>query len=209
MQLKYLPFVLLFAVSAQAQELNRCRPTPPLAVVNYPGAEKIPHGNNLVLPAGKSIEAEGQKLIIMGRLLDNRCMPIKDGQIEIWQADPFGKWFLATRADLATPNPVFAGAGRAYSSNSGEFVFTTLFPAAMAKRAPFINMKIRVRGMKEFNTTLFFANDGRNATDQVYSRLKPDIQRGVTVNMHPISGENGYAATLDVVLPEKVRYVRY
>jgi protocatechuate 3,4-dioxygenase beta subunit len=196
-------------VYAQGYKPATCVPTASIPIVNYPGADNIPHGNNLVLPAGKSVEAEGQKLMIVGRLFDNRCLPIKDAQIEIWQPDPFGKWFLASRADLATPSPVFAGAGRGYSSNTGDFIFSTLFPSGVDKRAPFINIKIKVRGMKEFNTQLFFANDGRNGTDPVYSKLKPDAARSVTFSMQPLANGEGYAGMIDIILSEKARYVSY
>lgn len=222
MRLSYFALTLLVAIPAFAQGYSQyqppaavtrmatgCRPTPSLGVVNYPGAENIPHGNNLVLPAGKSIEADGQKLVLSGRILDNRCMPIKDAQIEIWQADPFGKWFLATRADLATPNPVFAGAGRTLSTSTGDFVFYTLFPAAVNKRAPFINIKVKVRGMKELNTQLFFANDSRNGEDAIYNRMKGDASQGVTLNMYPLSGIYGYSGMIDIVMPEKANYVQY
>lgn len=197
------------AVPAWAQLYQCPSPTAAIRTVNYPGVNKIPSGNNLVMPAGKAVEAEGQKLLLIGRILDKNCMPIKDAQIEIWQADPFGKWFLATRADLVSAVPVFAGAGRTYSSNLGEFIFTTLFPAPLDKRAPFINIRVKVRDMKPFETQLFFERDGRNGTDKTYNALKGDAPRSVTMRMQPLANYNGFAGMIDIVLPEAVKYVSY
>lgn len=203
-------FILLVSASAaHAQEFTHCVPTKAIATVNYPGADKIPHTNNMVLPAGKAIEAEGQKLMLVGRLLDVNCMPVKDAQIEIWQPDPFGKWFLAQRDDLATPLPVFTGAGRGFSNTTGEFFFHTLFPSSVNKRAPFINVKIKARGMKEFNTQLFFGSDMRNAEDPVYKRLKEGERPSVTLTMQPLADRVGFAALVDIVLPEKAKFVAY
>ncbi|MFZ4126022.1 MAG: hypothetical protein ACOYJ2_08165 [Rickettsiales bacterium] len=196
------------AVHAQAYK-PVCVPTHLLPPANYPGAEAIPPGNNLVMPAGKSMEAEGQKLLLTGRVLDNHCMPIKDATIEIWQANPFGRYVLATRADLATPAPTFAGAGRGYTSNMGEFMFTTLFPSGVDKRAPFIGVRVKAHDMKPFTTQIFFANDGRNGADAVYSKLKGDEARSVTISMRPITGGNGFIGTIDIILPEKSKYVSY
>lgn len=201
---------ILISFTAYAQSYKPvCVPTHALPPANYPGAELIPPGNNLVMPAGKSVEADGQKLLLTGRVLDNQCLPIKNATIEIWQANPFGRYVLATRADLATPAPTFAGAGRGYTSNMGEFIFTTLFPSAIDKRAPFIGVKVKAPDMKPFTTQIFFANDGRNASDIVYSKLKSDAARSITVAMQPLNNAGGYIGTIDIVLPEKAKYVSY
>lgn len=223
MRLSHVLCAVLLAFPAAAQNFStyqppapthkitegRCTPTPSLGTVNYPGADKIPPNNNLIMPAGKAVEAEGQKLFLFGRVLDRNCMPIKGAHIEIWQTDPFGKWFLATRGDLASPVPTFAGAGRTYSSNVGDFVFYTLFPSSVNKRAPFINIKVKVRDMKTLETQLFFANDGRNSTDAVYNRLKGGASQGVTVMMRPLNGYNGFQGTIDLVMGDKAKYVGY
>ena len=127
--LAFLGLGLFFVDAAFAASV--CQTTPRLAVSNYPGAKAIPHGNNLLLPAGKSVAASGQTVVIMGRLLDSRCLPITEAVVEIWQVNPYGRWLLAGSDDLVTPNPTFAGAGRTVTDKDGRFVFTTAFPAAM------------------------------------------------------------------------------
>ncbi len=197
----------LFFVDA-AFAASTCQPTPSLAVSNYPRAKAIPHGNNLLLPAGKSVAASGQKVVIVGRLLDSRCLPITEAVVEIWQVDPYGRWLLAGRDDLVTPSATFAGAGRTITDKDGRFVFTTAFPAALAKRAPHINMKVKAQDMKEFSTMLFFANDSRNAADATYKKTNPAARDLVTLQMGQ-TNDGGLTATTTIVLSGKVRYRTY
>ena len=52
-----------------------CLPTARIRTSHYPGASSIPTNNNLVLPTGKSIEPEGQKLVLTGQLLESTAVP--------------------------------------------------------------------------------------------------------------------------------------
>jgi protocatechuate 3,4-dioxygenase beta subunit len=199
--------LLLSFISAAAHA--ECSLTPALKVTNYPGVQAIPNSNNLIKPAGKSIDAEGQRLTLIGRVLDKNCLPIKNALVEIWQPDPYGKWAFASRAELANPYPVFAGAGRASTNANGAFTFITLFPAPIDKDAPAIRIRVSVPDSKPFETLLFFENDYRNATDPLYQKLSPQAQQGVTLRMNPLSGLPGYAGLIDIVLPIDAPYVTY
>lgn len=205
---------LLLTSTASAEPT--CAPTAGIATPHYPGAAAIPPMNNLVQPTGKSIPVEGQQLLIEGRVLDSRCIPVSEAVIELWQVDPFGKWFLAEGADLVTPNPVFTGAGRAVTDNEGRFTFTTAFPGAVATgssknrvvNAPNLNIRIKADGFPEFRTVLFFANDRRNAADALYKKLPPAARRGVTLEMHP-QGDSELVGKIDLVLKGKTPYQTY
>ncbi len=201
----FLASLLLCAPAAHAAS---CTATPSMQVQNYPGYARIQNGNNLVMPTGKSVEAEGQRVVIYGQLLDRNCVPVSDAQLELWQVDPFGKWMLATRADLATPNPVFAGAGRTSTDNDGRFHFITLFPAAAGKRAPHFNVRISMRDQKPLSTVLYFADDGRNDKDALYARLSADNKRKVSMPVNE-AGAAGLSATTTLVLPFASAYRSY
>lgn len=196
--------VMLFASLAHAQ--TPCAPTPALKTINYPGVANIPPGNNLLKPAGKGVIAAGQQLSIIGRLFDNRCIPIIGATVEIWQVDPFGKWILANSEDLVNANPVFAGAGRTYTDNGGQFYFTTAFPAPLKNRAPHINVRVKAKGMKDFDTVLYFRSDARNATDAVLKNVKNAEMVMLDMNRQ---GEQGYSGMITLVLPEKAPYRGY
>lgn len=183
-----------------------CSPTPLLATSNYPGPRAIPSGNNLLLPVGKSVPASGQSLTISGQLLDRACVPILGATIELWQANPYGKWTLASAADIATPYPSFAGAGRAVTDNNGEFTFTTAFPGPVGARAPNLNLKIFARDMPDFSTVLFFANDQRNAGDAQYRQLSASSRQAVTLAIRRDDQSNALTGNITLVLPAKAPY---
>lgn len=207
-RLRYLYVAMSALLLAPTAHAASCAATPGMAVQNYPGFARIQNGNNLVMPAGKAVEAEGQRVVIRGQLVDTNCVPVSDAQIELWQVDPFGKWMLATPADLVTPNPVFAGAGRTSTDNTGQFHFVTLFPAALKGRAPHFDVRVSVRGQKPFTTVLYFADDGRNATDTSYKRLKPDAQRAVSMQVNE-AGDAGLNASVKLVTPFAQKYRTY
>ncbi len=208
-------------LASPAHALPECEPTAKLATATYPGAAAIPTTNNLLLPTGKSIESEGQKLIISGRVVDKHCMPVPEAVVELWHVNPFGKRVLADKAELATPYPSFAGAGRTITDSDGRFTFTTAFPGVSGgywvkprkapryyvERAPQLNLRINAPDMVDFSTVLFFENDWRNYTDPVYKKLSIERRRAVTMNTAP--QEEDVLGTIQIVLPGNARYRTY
>lgn len=213
--------LLMLAASAQfALALPSCTPTKKVPVTGYPGATNIMPTNNLLLPTGKSLEANAQKLIITGRLLDKECKPIPEATVELWQLNPFGKWDFPDDADLATPLATFSGSGRTVTDSDGYFTFTTGFPGVTTyvkrvkrekitvSRAPRVNLRIKANGFEPFSTVMFFDGDHRNAPDAIYKKLKPEVQTGVTFDMGQ-QDDNSLLATKEIVLSGKAPYRTY
>ena len=172
---------LLLAAAAQADPV--CAPSATVATHNYPGASAIPTGNNLLLPAGKAVWADGQQVTIYGRVLDTHCAPVPNAIVELWQNSPTGRWLLAGRDDLASARPVFAGAGRTYTDNDGNFSFITAFPAPLKGAAPYVSMKVMGHGIPDLNTVLYFSGDARNGTEKAYSKLSSKMRDDTLIHM--------------------------
>lgn len=214
---KVLATIVLFsAIAFPAQAAPECTPTPSIATLRHPGAAAIPSTNNLLLPTGKSIESDGQRLIFHGQMLDKQCKPVPDAVVEIWHLNPYGKPRLADKSEIATPYPAFAGAGRTVTDSDGRFTFTTAFPGVgtywlnkrqYVVRAPQINMRIIAPGMKDFNTVVYFENDRRNANDPAYKRLSIERRTSVTMNVTP--EEDNLYGTIQLVLPAYAQYRSY
>lgn len=211
----FLTLPLVSGAAAQAPQSRAIPPqtpcAPPTATLptrNYPGADSIPTVNALTMPSGKAVAIDGERVLLMGRVLDAACVPVIDAQVELWQNDPYGRWILASGEDLVNPAPVFAGAGRTTTNNHGEFYFITLFPAATGNRAPNFNIKIKVDDLKDFSTVLYFDGDDRNMTDPFFRRLSPFAQASVSVLMSPGHSDilNG---RIDIVLPGRIKYRGY
>ena len=184
---------------------SKCIATAALVTRNYPGSEAIPSVNALTLPAGKAVEAEGQRIIITGHVLDSACVPVADAQVELWQNDPYGRWILANESDLVSARPAFSGAGRAITDNNGEFHFITLFPAAVGGLAPNFNIRIRADGLNDFSTILYFAGDKRNKADKLFSKLSLPAQQSISIRMNQQEDGQLYG-NIELALPGKIPY---
>ena len=186
-----------------------CTPTTRITPYPYPGASKVAPSNDLTQPAGKSIAAAGERLTLVGRIVDKECNPVRDARIEIWHRTPEGKHRYASKEALVSPEPVFTGAGRAYSKSDGSFQFITLFPGVTKHRTPYLNIRVSSPEMKGvFQTRLFFIDDVRNDKDRIYRRLSR--KRKASVTMATV-GEiaTGYQSNIEIVLPQKVGRLGY
>lgn len=207
--MKYFTAMLAMALClpSAAMAQSGCAPTPALPAVNYPGAAKIVPSNDLTRAAGKGAAlTDGEPLLLQGQVLDKSCMPVAGMLVEIWQTNPYGAWRLPTDADRVSATPVFNGAGRTYTDENGRFTFRTLFPGPVKGQAPRINI-CAYPPQAPFSTILFFADDGRNAADPLFKRLKPEAQQQVTLGMQ--QGQNGFVAQATLVLPVKASYQTY
>ena len=114
----------------------------------------------------------GERIRIEGRVFDGLGAPVKDGLVEIWQADAQGRY--GAHADG------FTGWGRcATDLDTGLFRFDTIKPGRIAMpdgrlQAPHINVWIAARGVNlGLNTRLYFPDEAAaNAADPLLSRLE-------------------------------------
>lgn len=207
--------IVSFSAGALAEPkppVFQCFPTPALGALPYPGAPRIPNTNRLIQPAGKALPYDGQILVVQGRVYDSRCVPVKNAEVELWQADPFGRLQLATGEDLVNPKPVFTGAGRTYTEEDGEFTFITAFPGFNKGAAPTLSIRLSAPNQPTLSTRLYFANDARNARDVGYKRLKDSQRAKVTMEIHPRDPndpEGPLLATIKLVMAGKATYQGY
>lgn len=185
-----------------------CNATARISTQNYPGAKVIPTTNNLLQPAGKALEADGQKIVITGRVMDAQCAPVPGAIVELWQNSPTGRWLLANSEDLASAGKVFAGAGRTYTDGEGKFTFITAFPAPMGNKAPFVNVKVTGEGLSDLMTALYFSDDTRNEADATYKKLAGTARSDVTIKVTQ-DDEQNLTGSIDLVLSGKAPYQTY
>lgn len=137
-------------------------------------------------------EVEGEQIRIEGRVLDGQGEAVNDAMIEIWQADPQGRY--AHPAD-ARGNVAFRGFGRCGTGTDPQnrFVFETVKPgAADDGQAPHVNVVVFMRGLlSHLYTRIYFADEEKaNAKDPVLESV-PAERRATLVAAR--SEENGVA----------------
>lgn len=125
----------------------------------------------------------GQRITVIGRVLDGTGTPLKDALIEIWQADAAGLYNSPSEMRGAA-DPNFTGWGRCPSNGAtGEFRFETIKPGRVPfkdgrKMAPHINFWVVARGINlGLNTRMYFGDEeAANAEDPVLARIEHRVR---------------------------------
>lgn len=131
------------------------------------GVYRADLGATMLTPALK-----GERIRIEGRIFDGANSPIRDGLVEIWQADAEGRY--GANADSLT------GWGRSATDlDSGRFHFNTIKPGRVSMpdgrmQAPHINLWIVARGVNlGLHTRLYFPDEvDANAADPLLAKLE-------------------------------------
>ena len=134
--------------------------------------------SDLAGPAVKGLdEVAGQRIRIEGRVLDGAGTPIDDAMIELWQADPEGR-YPGTPEAGNTPFGGFARCGTGTDAGHRYF-FETLKPGAVQPGwAPYIDLIVFARGLLNHAfTRLYFEDEAAaNAADPVLKSV-PEARR--------------------------------
>jgi protocatechuate 3,4-dioxygenase beta subunit len=70
----------------------------------------------------------GQRIIVHGRVLDERNRPVPGALVEVWQANAGGRYRHKNDGYLAPLDPNFGGCGRAITDEDGRYSFRTVQP---------------------------------------------------------------------------------
>jgi protocatechuate 3,4-dioxygenase beta subunit len=89
-----------------------------------------PGENDLTRTSVNGREAMGERLIVVGRVLDENDRPVPNTLIEIWQANAAGRYHHAVDQHNAPLDPNFVGAGRCVTNDKGEYRYLTIRPGA-------------------------------------------------------------------------------
>lgn len=125
----------------------------------------------------------GERIRIVGRVLDGAGNPVSDALVEIWQADPEGRY--PHPADRRGANASFHGFGRFGTGTDPEnrFTFDTVKPGSVdGEQAPHVSVILFMRGMlSHAYTRIYFADEPEaNARDPVL-RSVPAERRGTLI----------------------------
>lgn len=130
-------------------------------------------------PDGPDMVAEGTvgAITISGLLTDGAGAPVPDGMLEIWQADPDGRFPHPDDPRGAVQHPVLRPFGRCLTDTEGRFRFRTLKPGRVdAEQAPHVDVSVFSRGLlQRLVTRMYFPDElEANALDPVLSALAVD-----------------------------------
>ncbi len=115
---------------------------------------------------------------LRGTVFDGESLPVPDGMVESWQADPHGGFDSAEDPRGGRPFPEFRGYARSSTDVEGRFEIFTLKPAALPDgagglQAPHVDLSVFARGMLDrVITRVYFGDEvSANASDPVLQLL--------------------------------------
>ena len=127
-------------------------------------------------------DARGEHIVLSIRVIDGDGEPVKDGMVEIWQADAQGIYPHAADPRGANADPAFRGHGRVAGDADGVHRFDTVRPGRVmgpdgTLQAPHVLVSIFARGiLNRIATRIYFDGDPANAEDAVLG-LVPEHRR--------------------------------
>lgn len=89
-----------------------------------------PVEDDLTRNAGTGKEAMGERIIVVGKVIDENERPVPQTLIEIWQANAAGRYHNPVDQHNAPLDANFTGAGRCVTNEQGEYRYLTIKPGA-------------------------------------------------------------------------------
>lgn len=154
---------------------HRLGQTPSQTVGPYFTLRLAGEGENILVSPGQS----GEPIVIEGKVLDGNRNHIEDALLEIWQANPAGRYHHPDDTRDLDLDKEFTGFGRVVSDfNTGEYRFETVKPGLVpdvegAFQAPHISLIVQGRGMLNpvFTRIYFSDEEGANADDLILRNI--------------------------------------
>jgi protocatechuate 3,4-dioxygenase beta subunit len=162
------------------------------------GRDEIqPLDNDLTRNSVRTGEPLGERIIVTGRLLDDRGKPIPNALIEVWQANAAGRYLHKVDQHDAPLDPNFHGAGRALTDNDGVYRFTTILPGAYpwrnhlnAWRPKHIHFSVSgVNFLQRLVTQMYFPGDPLLPLDPIFNGIPDEAaqQQLISVYDHTVT----------------------
>lgn len=142
-----------------------------------------PGDNDLTRASPGAPPAEGDAILINGRVSEQNGAPVVGALLEIWQANAAGRYaHPADTSDLPL-DPNFKGFGRVYTDAEGRYSFHTIKPGAVPGpgnrwQAPHVLLTILAAGlMRRLTTRIYFPDETANKEDPVLATVDdPEAQ---------------------------------
>ncbi|MGH9046369.1 MAG: protocatechuate 3,4-dioxygenase subunit beta [Acidimicrobiales bacterium] len=142
-------------------------------------------GEGLVRPEDADLtnqhggEPLGERIIVSGRLLDERGEPVAGQLIEVWQTNAAGRYAHRGDQHPAPLDPNFSGAGRCLTDAAGAYRFVTVKPGAYpwgnhpnAWRPAHIHFSVFGRAFTErLVTQMYFPGDPLFEFDPIFNSV--------------------------------------
>lgn len=169
-----------------------------------------PHDADLTRNGAQNGEPVGERIIITGRVLDERGRAVPNTLIEIWQANAAGRYVHAADQHAAPLDPNFFGGGRCVTDQDGRYRFYTIKPGAYpwpnhfnAWRPNHIHLSLFGNGfLSRLVTQLYFPGDPLLDLDPIFLGTPAAARERLIARFSIDATEEGFALgyEFDIVL---------
>ena len=136
---------------------------------------------DLTKNAKKDHDPIGERIIIIGKVMDEFGRAVPDCLLEIWQANSAGRYIHREEIHDAPLDPNFLGAGMTLTDKNGDYKFTTIKPGSYpwgnhhnAWRPAHIHFSIYGRSFVDrLVTQMYFEGDPLFKYDPIFNSV-PD-----------------------------------
>ena len=165
----------------------------------FPTHKQVDKDADMTSVAGIAGQAEGERLLVKGRVLDTNGGVVANALIDIWQADKNGRYLHEDAPETSPLDQNFQYWAKIKTAEDGSYSLKTIKPAKYAaeedwQRPPHIHFRVAKRGMRELTTQMYFANEPLNEIDKLYLEAPAEQRPSITVEV--LDGQ----ATFDIVL---------
>ncbi len=128
-------------------------------------------------------QAQGQKILLSGRIVEEGNRPVFNAVLEIWQPDAKGIFRHPLDPRAAQADPGFSGWGRTRTDKEGLYQFRTILPGISREdnglvRRPHINLMVLAIGLtRRLATTVFFSDSPEAVNDPVLDCVSDPLAR--------------------------------
>jgi len=143
------------------------------------------------LSAEAAPTARGERIRLIGHVLEEGAQPCVNAVLEAWQADAAGRFRHPHDPEAHLADPDFLGWGRAWTDAEGRYEFRTVMPGGYrdraGPRAPHVNIAVLASGiMRRLCTTVFFPDfAAANAMDPVLCCLPEPLRPLLVARLEP------------------------
>ena len=135
-------------------------------------------------------EPLGERIVVTGRVTDDRGHPIRSTLVEVWQANAAGRYAHQVDQHPAPLDPNFTGAGRCLTDDDGRYRFVTIKPGAYpwgnhpnAWRPQHIHFSLFGRAFTDrLVTQMYFPGDPLLEFDPIYHSVRDPKARDLLVS---------------------------
>ncbi len=196
---------LLLGEKVFSQVMDACGTTPAQTEGPfYPVKLPFEKDTDLTFVKGKPGKAKGEIVYVSGVIQDEKCAPVQNALVEIWQACASGRYNHPGDVSGLELDPNFQYYGKAVTDSNGSYEFKTILPGHYPAdenwiRPPHIHFKVFARGFQDLTSQLYFSGksvggkkgeliDDLNRKDAILEKISPSERQRVIIEIPEVAG---------------------